>query len=292
MPQNSTTIATILATSSVSVNAGCRRQPEAAVAAPTHRAGPDDLRSAGDGACRSAGDQEREREQVRRINFYAAVLAMACHDLRQPLQVIVGSHELLAQKLATAPERRYLDYAQRAGAELAGKLEQLVDVLRVQHQLSRRRLEPIPLRPLLQGLAHQLDEMARQRGIALRFLRTDAMVVSDAVMLDGILRNLIRNALEHIAPGGRVLVGCRRRGAEVRVEVRDNGAGIFQEQLPLLFEAFVRIDKALPEGLGLGLFIVKQAADYLGHRVEVRSAPGQGCCFAIAAQAADRHCDN
>ena len=68
------------------------------------------------------------------------------------------------------------------------------------------------------------------------------MVVSDAVMLDGIVRNLARNALEHTAAGGRVLVGCRRRGAEIRIEVRDNGAGIPQDQLPRLFEAFFRLD--------------------------------------------------
>lgn len=269
----------------------CTRAIEAAIAALTYRAAQDGHRIAGDIRDRGAGDQQRERELVRTIDFYAAVLAMASHDLRQPLQVIAGSHELLAQKLGAGPERRDLDRAQRASAELADKLNQLVDALRVQHQLSHPRLEQVALRPLLQGLAHQLKERARHKSIDLRFLRTEAVVVSDGVMLDGIVRNLARNALEHTAAGGRVLVGCRRRGAEIRIEVRDNGSGIPQDQLPRVFEAFFRLDAAPSNGLGLGLFIVKRAADYLGHRIEVRSAPGQGCCFTVAAQSAGERAD-
>lgn len=108
-------------------------------------------------------------------------------------------------------------------------------------------------------------------------------------MLDGMMRNLVRNALEHCAPGGRVVVGCRRRGTEIGVEVRDNGAGIVQDKLAHVFEPFTRLDTGPPEGLGLGLFIVARAAACLGHRVEVRSAPGRGCCFSVAAPAFDQN---
>jgi two-component system phosphate regulon sensor histidine kinase PhoR len=292
MAQSLMVIATVPSYSGGDANAGCRHAIEAAITALTHSGALDDHRIVRDIGGRGVGDQPRDRELAHTIDFYAAVLAMASHDLRQPLQVITGLHELLAQKLAAGPERWYLERAQRASTELADKLDQLADALRVQHQSTRVQLEPVPLQSLLQVLAHQLDESARHKRISLRFLRTDAVIVSNAVMLDGILRNLARNALEHTAPGGRVLVGCRRRGAEVRIEVRDNGAGIQQDQLPRLFEAFVRLDAAPPEGLGLGLFIVKRAADYLGHRVWVRSAPGQGCCFTVAAQSAGERADS
>jgi signal transduction histidine kinase len=83
-----------------------------------------------------------------------------------------------------------------------------------------------------------------------------------------------------------VLVGCRRRGPEWRIEVRDTGIGIPAEKLPFVFNAFQRGRATGSEGLGLGLFIVKSAADLLGHRVEVRSTAGRGSCFTVVAEAA------
>jgi signal transduction histidine kinase len=158
-------------------------------------------------------------------------------------------------------------------------------VFRIQQQSGHVKEESVPLQPLFQRLAQELAELARAKSIDLRFVPTDATIVSSATILEGMVRNLARNALEHTAFGGHVLVGCRRRGAEIRIEVRDNGAGIARDQVVHLFEPFTRLDPAPEAGLGLGLFIVKRAADCLGHRIEVRSAPGRGCCFAIAAQA-------
>jgi len=237
--------------------------------------------------CRAAHDEQRESELVHANNFYAAVLAMITHDLRQPLQVIVGSHELLAPKLLSDPERRHLQHAHRASRGLAARLDQLTGVLRVQQQSSGVRKEPVRLQPLFQQLARQLADLAGEKDIDLRFGRADLTVVSSATILEGMLRNLARNALEHTESGGRVMVRGRRRGAEIRIEVCDNGPGIAQEQLGYLFEPFTRLDTAPSAGMGLGLFIVKRAADCLGHGIEVRSAPARGCCFAIEAEALD-----
>jgi two-component system, OmpR family, phosphate regulon sensor histidine kinase PhoR len=246
---------------------------------------PDGLPITRNTECLTAHDDRREPALARANDFYSAVLAMVTHDLRQPLQVIIGSHELLAQKLMAGPERRYLHYAQQASRELAARLDQLTDVFRIQQQSGHVREEAVPLQPLFQRLAQELAELARAKSIDLRFVRTDATIVSSATILEGMVRNLARNALEHTAFGGHVMVGCRRRGAEIRIEVRDNGSGIAQDQVGHLFEPFTRLDTAPHEGLGLGLFIVARAAAYLGHRIEVRSAPGRGCCFAVAAHA-------
>lgn len=229
-------------------------------------------------------EAQREGELACTNDFYAAVLAMAAHDLRQHLQVIVGFFDLLANELLSDAEQRNIERGRRASRELTNRFDQLMDALRIQQQFGTVR-EPVQLQPLFDHLSQQLTEPAREKGIDLRFFSTRATLVSSEVMLDGIVRNLVRNALEHTAPGGRVMVGCRRRGTEIRVEVRDNGAGIGQDQLVRVFEPFTRLDTAPPEGLGLGLFIVARAAACLGHRVEVRSAPGRGCCFAVAAPA-------
>jgi two-component system, OmpR family, phosphate regulon sensor histidine kinase PhoR len=105
------------------------------------------------------------------------------------------------------------------------------------------------------------------------------------MLLDGILRNLARNALDHTSPGGRVLIGYRHRGPTIRIEVHDTGEGIPADQLQSIFKPFFRLDTTRSDGLGLGLFIVKQAAACIGHHIELRSAIGHGSCFSVLAQA-------
>ena len=231
-------------------------------------------------AIQGAGDT------LRTDDFYETVLAMASHDLRQPLQLIISAQELLARRLTASPEREHLERSERASAQLAEQLDLLVDALHLHQSTGRIRPEPVPLQPILERLAQQLDGPARRKGVCLRLLSTRAEVMTHAALLDSILRNLVRNALDHTLPGGRVLVCCRRRGAAFRIEVRDSGEGIPPDKLSTVFEPFFRLNAAHSDGLGLGLFIVKRAAECLGHRIEVRSAPQRGSCFAVMAQAA------
>jgi len=81
----------------------------------------------------------------------------------------------------------------------------------------------------------------------------------------------------------RHLIGCRRSGSEVRIDVYDSGIGIAPEQLHRIFEAFERIDSARCEGLGIGLFVVRRAVGLLDHRIEISSAVSQGSRFSIFA---------
>jgi signal transduction histidine kinase len=111
--------------------------------------------------------------------------------------------------------------------------------------------------------------------------------MSDALLLQGILRNLIRNAVKYTGSGGRVVVGCRRRGTLLKIEVHDNGIGIPPDKLSEIFEAFRRLDSTRADGLGLGLFVVRRAVQLLGHEIEVRSEIGRGSCFSVLAEAAD-----
>jgi len=226
------------------------------------------------------------RDLLRTIDFYATVLAIACHDLRQPLQVIVSAHELLARRLTARPEREHLERSEQASTQLEEKLNQLVDALQLQQRSSRIEPEPVRLERILQRLALQLDGPARRKGVDLRFVPTRAVIMSQPALLDGILRNLARNALDHTLPGGRILVGCRWRGATIRIEVHDTGEGIPPNKLHSIFEPFFRIDTTRSEGLGLGLFIVKRAAHCLAHCIELRSAVGRGSCFSVVARTA------
>ena len=112
---------------------------------------------------------------------------------------------------------------------------------------------------------------------------TQARIMSNPVLLSGILRNLLTNAIKYTEPGGRILIGCRRSGCGVRIDVYDTGIGIPAVRLPIIFDAFERLDSARNDGLGIGLFVVRRALELLGHRIEIRSAVSQGSRFSVFA---------
>jgi signal transduction histidine kinase len=218
-------------------------------------------------------------------DFCAMLLAMASHDLRQPLQIIMAAHDSLAFQLAGQSERRQLDRIERATSLAADELELLLQALRMRESVGRTELDPVWLHAVIEALTGELRDRAQQNGVELRAAGTQAGVWSQSVLLSGMLRNLMCNAIDYTPAGGRVLVGCRRRGAMVRIEVHDSGAGISDEEQESVFRAFQRGNTTSPGGLGLGLFIVKQAADFLGHRVQLRSAAGRGSCFTVIVDA-------
>ena len=219
-------------------------------------------------------------------DFSATLLAMAGHDLRQPLQVITSAHDVLAQTLAGEEQREELTRAADATAQLASMLGQLVEALQLRERSGEDLHLPVPLRPILEDLAAEFAEAARLKGITFLVTAARWAAFSHPVLLTGMLRNLIRNAIEYTPAGGGVFVTSRRCGSDLRIEVRDTGVGIRASALSTIFRAFQRADESRLDGLGLGLFIVKHAADLLGHRVEVRSTEGRGSCFTVVADAA------
>jgi signal transduction histidine kinase len=237
-----------------------------------------DMRHVGSAA---SGDAERADS-----DFSATLLAMAGHDLRQPLQVITSAHDVLAQTLDREEQREELMRAEDATAQLARMLDQLVEALQLRERSSDDLHLPVPLRPILKDLAAEFAEMARLKGITFLVTATRWAAFSHPVLLTGILRNLIRNAIDYTPPGGGVFVTSRRCGPDLRIEVRDTGVGIRAIALSAIFRAFQRFDESRPDGLGLGLFIVKHAADLLGHGVEVHSVEGRGSRFTVVANLA------
>jgi signal transduction histidine kinase len=216
-------------------------------------------------------------------DFQAVLLAMAGHDLRQPLQVIQSAHERLGIGLRNKAEQDLLKIGQLAIDRLNGQLDQLLEALRLYEHSKEAKLSPVALEPLFRQACYENEKSASQKGIAIRVCPTGASVMSNALLLNGILRNLVSNAIKYTEPEGRVLIGCRRSGQNVRIDVCDTGIGIADEQLLRTFEAFTRLDSTRHDGLGVGLFIVRRAIGVLGHRVNVRSAASRGSRFSIIA---------
>ena len=214
-------------------------------------------------------------------NFEAVLLAIAGHDLRQPLQVIQSAHELLGLGVRTSSELRYLRSGQNAIDRLKEQLEQILTALRVRECSRRLELRPVRVLQVLRQACRENEQAALSKGIRIHMVSSDVSILSDSLLLGAVLRNLVRNAIKYTQPGGRVLLGCRHSGSSIRIDVYDTGIGISGEQMPKIFEAFTRLDAARCDGLGVGLFIVRQAIGILGHRIDVASTPCRGSRFSI-----------
>lgn len=138
------------------------------------------------------------------------------------------------------------------------------------------------------ALQTQLEPLAAQKGLALRVVPTAARVETDPFYLRRILQNLLGNAVRYTR-SGKVLMGLRRRGNKVRIEVWDTGPGIAQEHRDMVFREFSRVDApaSASEGLGLGLAIVDRACAGLGLPLGLRSQPGRGTVFSVTVPAGD-----
>ena len=113
-------------------------------------------------------------ELLRAVDFYASILAMAAHDLRQPLQAIVSALELLSRRVTEGPAKAHLDRGEQASVQLMQKLEQLADALRICRHFGKIVPEPVRIESILQRLAQQFDGPARGKGIDFRSLPTSA----------------------------------------------------------------------------------------------------------------------
>jgi PAS domain S-box-containing protein len=256
-----------------------------------------------------AAKAEAERANLAKSKFLAA----ASHDLRQPVQSLVLFMSLLKERLDGStgePPAAVLDSMQQAlggrarqtGAVKAlGSMEQALDGLRMllDSLLDVSRLDAglvvahpavVPLGPLLERLAAEYRPRVAAKGLRLRMVGTDAAVRTDPALLERILRNLLENSLRYTERGG-ILVGCRRHGDRLRLEVVDTGVGIAPEKIDEIFEEFYQghnPERDRTKGLGLGLAVVRRLGRLLGHEIEVRSAPGRGSAFAIVRCASTR----
>ncbi|MFE1597515.1 sensor histidine kinase [Methylobacterium sp. ID0610] len=232
----------------------------------------------------AAGEAIVRAEAARR--GMVRLLAVAGHDLKQPLQVALISIE-----------RAVFDGVEpRAAGRLAMAIDALQRLGRELDELARSalaggpspRIQAVPLAPLLAQAQAEWQVHADHRGVRLHVQPTSLCARTDASMLATILRNLVGNAIAYVRPGGQVVLGCRRRGGNIVLEVHDNGPGIAPERLESLFEAGDRGGRRDGTGLGLGLYIVRETARALGHPVRVRSRIGRGSTFGVTLQPSDR----
>jgi signal transduction histidine kinase len=132
-------------------------------------------------------------------------------------------------------------------------------------------------------LAEEYRPLAQMKHINLRYRSTKRVVQTHQPHLQRIVRNLISNALRYTAPGGRVLLCCRQRGDVTWLLCIDTGEGMSPEQAQKCFEAFTRFGdtQRIPEGMGLGLFSVRQLASAIGAQTHLKSVQGRGTVIGV-----------
>jgi len=212
-------------------------------------------------------------------------LAAAGHDLMQPLNAarlfVASARQSAADGMAPGGES--LLNAERALQSMESLLSDLLDISRLDAGVWEARPQPVRLADILETLSRECSVLAGNKGIALRIRQSSVIVESDPILLRRILQNFLSNALRY-TQRGRVLLGVRRRGEQVRIEVWDTGPGIKPADQQQIFEEFSRLAPEQTEsdkGFGLGLAICARMARLLGHRIRVRSVPGRGSCFAL-----------
>ncbi|MFB2888416.1 hybrid sensor histidine kinase/response regulator [Aeromonas veronii] len=232
-------------------------------------------------------NQQVERANQSKSRFLAAV----SHDLTQPLNAAKLFTSSLLEMLPDAGEQariaRHIDDALWATEDL---ITDLLDISRLEAGKFKAKKLDFALRDLLDNLKAEFGVLAQAGGIHFSVVESKHAVHSDVRLLRRVLQNFLTNAFRY-NPGGRVLLGCRRMGEKIRIEVWDNGPGIPQDKQEAIFDEFSRLDHsrtAKEQGLGLGLAIARGISQVLGHQLTLQSWPGKGSVFAVTLNLATR----
>lgn len=220
-------------------------------------------------------------------------LAATSHDLRQPLQTLTLLQGQLA-KIVGDPEVQGLIVRQEeALAVMSGMLDTLLDLNQIEAGVIHVEKKVFPIDLLLTRLREEFIYLVKAPLLKLKVIPCGLWVHSDPQLLEQIIRNLLSNALKY-TPGGKILLGCRRRGETLRIEVCDSGIGIPKSDLDAIFDEYHQIDNAARDrsrGLGLGLAIVRRLGKLLEHPIHVRSQLGKGSVFTIDVRIASQQTD-
>jgi PAS domain S-box-containing protein len=217
----------------------------------------------------------------------ADFLAMLTHDIRTPLQVILGYSELLldeAQAHNRTWEADVLLRLRSSTLTVSSLVANYLDFSKIEKGRLELTTRPLALNHILRQIKEQYEAEARRRRVTLHLqLQEDLSTIhGDPLALERVFANLLQNALKFTPEAGQVTVRSAQDDGEVIAAIADSGPGIAPEELPLLFEKYRRTEEGKKrEGTGLGLFIVKSLVEAHGGRVEVESIVGVGSCFRV-----------
>lgn len=210
-------------------------------------------------------------------------LAAASHDLRQPMHALTLYLDALENYEIQEAARASLMNARHCARTMDEMFRALLDISRLDAGAVKTDIQLFSMESLLERIRMEFEPQAQSKGLAFRVRPCKRLVLSDPALVERILRNFIANAIRY-TERGRILVGCRLRGSNLRVAVYDTGLGIEATEQGKIFEEFYQIgnpERDRAKGIGLGLAIVNRLALLLSTPVSVLSTVGRGSMFAI-----------
>jgi two-component system CheB/CheR fusion protein len=237
--------------------------------------------------------EQKDTNKALQIARYAAelsttsksqLLAAASHDLRQPLQTLLLLHHHLEPIVKGRETKQIVARIGTTLDSISGMLNALLDINRIDTGVIPVELKDCRLESLFKRLGNEFNYHAEAKGLELRVVPCRQHIVSDLPLLEQILRNLLSNAIKYTVDG-KILLGCRRKGDKLRIQIIDTGVGIDRNDLNTIFDEYHQLNTVPNEterGLGLGLAIVKRLTTLLGHHIEVASWRGKGTVFSLS----------
>lgn len=232
-----------------------------------------------------------EKERGERLQFINTL----GHELKTPLTSIVASGGLLLEELkkeAESPRLRLLENIIRATGKLQGRLDELLDMAKMETGGFRLTFELLDLRPLLRNAVSEFVPVAKEKrqSLTLDIPSSMPMVNGDRERLDQVLLNLISNAIKFSFESTKIQIKLRQEGTKIVVSVTDNGPGITEEEQIRIFTPYYRIeaDRQRFPGLGLGLTVSKHLVELHGGKIWVESELGKGSTFFFSLPVAEQ----
>lgn len=210
-------------------------------------------------------------------------LAAASHDLRQPMHALSLYLAMFEDMGLSKSMRTCVDNMGKCAKAMNDMLDALLDISSIAAGAIQARCHVFTIDTILNRIRVEFEPLAQEKKLTLRIVSCSAMIYSDEEIATRILRNLVANAVRY-TDRGKILVGCRRRGKQLCIEVHDTGCGIAPDKQRAIFEEFYQInnkERNRAKGLGLGLAIVQRLAKLVGTHVVLNSKLGLGSLFAF-----------
>ena len=229
-------------------------------------------------------EQKQDAERVSQSK--SKFIASSSHDLRQPLHSMRMLLSLLKEHINTSKGQEIFQALERSHSSMDGSFKSIMDLTKIEAGEVVVNVESFPLNTLLDKLRVEHLPQAQAKNLEFSVLPTKSIISTDPVLLERMLRNLITNAL-YYTDKGKVLIGCRRRGPKLAIQVYDTGCGIKNSDIDKVFDIYqragetVKLDATNKSCMGIGLSVVKQLSDLLDHKVSVQSQLNHGTLFEI-----------
>lgn len=227
-------------------------------------------------------DKSREMAELA-VTAKDKFIATASHDLRQPLHALGLYLDVLDVKVKGEDERILIKKIKNASTALAVLFNSLLDLSRLDAGIVEVEMAHFPVNQLLLSLREEFKEIANDKSLKIRVDTSDAILYTDAVLLERVLRNLMQNAVTYTSEG-EVVVSCILQDKSLRIEISDTGPGILQIEQDAVFSEFYQLEhdgRRPTMGLGLGLAIVRRLVNLLDVPFDLQSEIGEGSVFSL-----------